>query len=143
MLRGGEAVLAAVSGGADSVALLDALRVLAPSLGLTLHAVHVDHGLRPESAADAAVCVATTHTADDQAETVVMRLLDGAGPRGLGGIAPVRSPYIRPLLETRRHQVEAHLIARGQPWREDASNADPRFVRNRIRHDVLPFLVAH
>ena len=196
MLRGGEAVLAAVSGGADSVALLDALRVLAPSLGLRLHAVHVDHGLRPESAADAAfvtdlcrawsiplrverveiarpgrggdwdgpeaaarrvryaafrraaaasgaVCVATAHTADDQAETVVMRLLDGAGPRGLGGIAPVRSPYIRPLLETRRHQVEAHLIARGQPWREDASNANPRFVRNRIRHDVLPFLVAH
>jgi len=195
MLRGGEAVLAAVSGGADSVALLDALHTLAPSLGLTLHAVHVDHGLRPESAADAAFvtdlcrgwgvplrverveiarpgtggawdglegaarraryaafrhaaaatgadCVATGHTADDQAETVVMRLLDGAGPRGLGGIAPVRGPYIRPLLETRRHLIEAHLLARGIEWRDDASNADPRFLRNRIRHDVLPFLVA-
>jgi len=195
MLRGGEAVLVAVSGGADSVALLDVLRALAPSLGLTLHAVHVDHGLRPESAADAAfvtdlcraggvplrverveiarpgpggawdgleaaarraryaafrsaaaatgaVCVATGHTADDQAETVVMRLLDGAGPRGLGGIAPMRGPYIRPLLETRRYLIEAHLLARGIGWRDDASNADPRFLRNRIRHDVLPFLVA-
>lgn len=195
MLRGGESVLASVSGGADSVALLDALRALAPALHLTLRAVHVDHGLRPESAADAAfvtdlcrawgiplrverveiarpaaggawdgleaaarraryaafrraattvgaACVATGHTADDQAETVVMRLLDGAGPRGLGGIAPMRGPYIRPLLETRRHVVEAHLLARGIGWREDATNADPRFTRNRIRHDVLPFLVA-
>jgi len=195
MLRGGEVVLASVSGGADSVALLDTLRALAPALDLTLHAVHVDHGLRPESATDAAfvtdlcrawniplrverveiarptaggawdgleaaarraryaafrraataagaACVATGHTADDQAETVVMRLLDGAGPRGLGGIAPVRGPYIRPLLETRRHVVEAHLLARGIGWREDATNADPRFTRNRIRHDVLPFLVA-
>jgi tRNA(Ile)-lysidine synthetase-like protein len=97
---------------------------------------------RRAATAAGAACVATGHTADDQAETVVMRLLDGAGPRGLGGIAPVRGPYIRPLLETRRHVVEAHLLARGIGWREDATNADPRFTRNRIRHDVLPFLVA-
>jgi tRNA(Ile)-lysidine synthase len=195
MLRGGEVVLAAVSGGADSVALLDILRVLAPPLGLALRAVHVDHGLRPESAADAAfvtdLCrdwgiplrvervevareapgapwdgleaaarraryaafrraaaeagaarVATGHTADDQAETVVMRLLEGAGPRGLGGIAPVRGAYIRPLLETRRAAVEAHLRARGVAWVEDATNREARFLRNRVRADVLPFLAA-
>jgi tRNA(Ile)-lysidine synthase len=195
MLRGGEVVLAAVSGGADSVALLDALRALGPPLGLALHAVHVDHGLRPESAADAAfvtdLCrdwgiplrvervevtraapgapwdgleaaarrarygafqraaaaagaarVATGHTADDQAETVVMRLLEGAGPRGLGGIAPVRGAYIRPLLETRRAEVEAYLRVRGIGWVEDATNRDGRFLRNRVRADVLPFLAA-
>ena len=194
MLRGGEVVLAAVSGGADSVALLHVLRALAPGLGLTLHAVHVDHGLRPGSGADAAfvagLCrawgvplrvarvnvvrdseagwdgleaaarraryaafrraagetgatrVATGHTADDQAETVLMRLLEGAGPRGLGGIAPVRGAYVRPLIETRRSEVEAYLDAHGIEWVEDATNRDPRFLRNRVRGDVLPFLAA-
>jgi tRNA(Ile)-lysidine synthase len=190
MTRSGEAVLVAVSGGADSVALLDVLVALAPELGVTLHAVHVHHGLRPESDADAdftrrlcagagvpfhlervevkreppwdgleaearraryaafrevarRVCaqrVATAHTADDQAETVLMRLLEGAGPRGLAGIAPVRGPFIRPLLGARRADIEAHLRARGLPWVEDASNRDPRFLRNRIRLDVLPYL---
>jgi tRNA(Ile)-lysidine synthase len=193
MLRGGDVVLAAVSGGADSVALLDSLRALAPEIGVALGAVHVNHGLRPESAADAAfvtdLCrawaiplrvesvevvqgpsgwegveaaarraryaayrraatalgatrVATGHTADDQAETVVMRLLDGAGPRGLGGIAPVRGRYVRPLLDTRRAVVTAHLSARGIAWVEDATNRDLRFVRNRVRAEVLPFLAA-
>ncbi len=194
MLRGGDVVLAAVSGGADSVALLDVLRGLAPDLGITLRAVHVDHGLRPEAAADAAfvadLCrvwalplrveqvevargapadwegteaaarraryaayrraavaagahrVATGHTADDQAETVVMRLLDGAGPRGLGGIAPVRGPYVRPLLDASRAAARAHLAAHGVAWVEDATNHDLRFVRNRVRADVLPFLAA-
>jgi len=84
--------------------------------------------------------IATAHTADDQAETVLMRLLEGAGPRGLAGIAPVRGLLIRPLLEARRTDVEAHLRARGLAWMEDASNRDPRFLRNRVRHDVLPFL---
>ncbi|HKZ04997.1 MAG TPA: tRNA lysidine(34) synthetase TilS, partial [Methylomirabilota bacterium] len=194
MLRGGDVVLAAVSGGADSVALLHVLRALAPELGLTLRVVHVDHGLRAESGADAAfvagLCrawdvplrvarvevvrdgaagwdgleaaarrarygafrraaeevgatrVATGHTADDQAETVLMRLLEGAGPRGLGGIAPVRGAHVRPLIETRRSEVEAYLRAHGIEWVEDATNRDPRFLRNRVRGDVLPFLAA-
>jgi tRNA(Ile)-lysidine synthase len=84
--------------------------------------------------------IATGHTADDQAETVLMRLLQGAGPRGLGGIAPARGPLIRPLIETRRAAIEAHLRGRGLAWAEDPSNRDPRFLRNRIRHDLLPFM---
>jgi tRNA(Ile)-lysidine synthase len=196
LLQGGETLLVAVSGGADSTALLDVLCALRPSLRLTLRAVHVHHGLRPEADDDArfvadlcrglgiplhvervtvsrparagasppwqgleaearraryvalrararaagAARVATGHTADDQAETVVMRLLEGSGPRGLGGIAPRRGLYIRPLLEARRGEIEHHLHARGLAWVEDASNRDARFLRNRIRHDVLPFL---
>jgi tRNA(Ile)-lysidine synthase len=190
MLRGGERVLAAVSGGADSVALLDILCALRAPLGLTLSVAHVHHGLRPEadveSEAVRALCdrlgvpcrvervtvrrgppwdgleaesrrarhaaleraarelgitrVATGHTADDQAETVLMRLLQGAGPRGLGGIAPVRGHLIRPLIETRRAAIEEHLRERGLAWSEDPSNRDPRFLRNRVRHDLLPYL---
>jgi tRNA(Ile)-lysidine synthase len=196
MLRGGEAVLVGVSGGADSLALLDVLVALAPVFRLSLHVAHVHHGLRPEADADAeavreasarlrvpfhlervtvrarasggpgwegpeaearqvrhaafrtlaaalgATRIATGHSADDQAETVVMRLLAGAGPRGLGGIAPVRGPYVRPLIETRRAAIEDHLRERGLAWVEDATNRDPAFLRNRIRHDVLPFLAA-
>ncbi|HMH75071.1 MAG TPA: tRNA lysidine(34) synthetase TilS [Candidatus Udaeobacter sp.] len=190
MLRGGEAVLVAVSGGSDSVALLDVLGVLRESLGLTLTVVHVHHGLRPEADAEAegvrrlcerlgvachvervtvrrappwdgleaesrrarhaalervarvigAARVATGHTADDQAETVLMRLLQGAGPRGLGGIAPMRGLLIRPLIETRRPAIEEYLGGRGLTWAEDPSNRDVRFLRNRIRHDLLPFM---
>ena len=190
MLRGGEAVLVAVSGGPDSVALLDVLHALRESLGLTLTAVHVHHGLRPEADAEAdgvrrlgehlgvpchvervtvrrappwdgleaesrrarhaalervarvvgAARIATGHTADDQAETVLMRLLQGAGPRGLGGIAPVRGLLIRPLIETRRSAIEEYLRGRGLAWAEDPSNRDPRFLRTRIRHDLLPFM---
>jgi tRNA(Ile)-lysidine synthase len=197
LLRGGEVVLTAVSGGADSVALLDVLVALRAILRIDLVVLHVHHGLRPEADADAAfvrdLCaslavpfrcdrvavrreaapaaawggmeaaarraryaafraaaravgasrVATAHTADDQAETVLMRLLHGAGPRGLGGIAPARGPYIRPLLGSRRMQVESHCRERGLPWVEDASNRDLAFLRNRLRHDVLPFLAEH
>ena len=190
MLQGGETVLTAVSGGADSIALLDVLRSLGSPWSLSLHAIHVHHGLRPEADADAefvrALCarmgvplsvervsvrgeppwegleaearrarygafrevarrvgaqrIATAHTAEDQAETVLMRLLEGAGPRGLAGIAPTRGLLIRPLLGARRADVEAHLRARGLGWVEDPSNRDTRFLRNRIRHEVLPFL---
>jgi len=202
MLRGGETVLIALSGGADSTALTDVLASLAAPLRLRLHAVHVHHGLRGveadrdadaaralaarlslpfhvervavrtsaavrEFAADrawegleaearrarhaalrarAAVVgagrIATGHTADDQAETVLMRLLHGAGPRGLGGIAPAHGPYIRPLIECRRDAIESHLAARGLPWVEDSSNHHLAFLRNRIRHDLVPFLAA-
>jgi tRNA(Ile)-lysidine synthase len=190
MLRGGEGVLVAVSGGPDSVALLDVLCSLRASLALALSAAHVHHGLRPEADAEAhaverlcarlgvpcriervtvrrappwdgleaesrrarhaaltraahavgAARIATGHTADDQAETVLMRLLQGAGPRGLGGIAPVRGSLISPLIETRRAEIVAHLDARGLTAAEDASNRDPRFLRSRIRHDLLPFM---
>jgi tRNA(Ile)-lysidine synthase len=190
MLGDGERVLAAVSGGADSVALLDVLGELRASLGLAVSVVHVHHGLRPESDADAdfvlalsarlglpahvervavkrgppwdgleaesrrarhaalqraaravdATRIATGHTADDQAETVLMRLLQGAGPRGLGGIPPVRGWLISPLIETRRAELVEHLRGRGLTWVEDASNRDVRFLRNRIRHDLLPFM---
>ena len=190
MLQSGETVLTALSGGADSVALLDVLRSLASEWRLTLHAIHVHHGLSPQADADAdfvrglcaqsgvplhvehvlvrreppwegleaearrarygafreaarrigATRIATAHTADDQAETVLMRLVEGAGPRGLAGIAPTRGLLIRPLLAARRADVEAHLRARGLGWVEDASNRDTRFLRNRIRHEVLPFL---
>jgi tRNA(Ile)-lysidine synthase len=189
MLAGGERVLVAVSGGADSVALLHVLRALAPDFALTLHVAHVDHRLRADSADDAAFVtrlgaqlgvpvtvvavdvpgggsreeaarrvryaalervaidigasrIAVGHTADDQAETVVMRLLEGAGARGLAGIPAVRGRIVRPLLETRRTAILDALHALDQEWREDPSNTDRRFVRNRVRLDVLPRLVA-
>ena len=69
-----------------------------------------------------------------------MRLLAGAGPRGLAGIAPAHGPIVRPLLETRRVEIVDHLKSRGLDWREDATNRDPSFLRNRLRHDVLPHL---
>jgi len=188
MLAGGETVLVAVSGGADSVALLHLLHALAPSWRLTLHVVHVDHGLRPDSAADAAFVrelgarlglpvevervhvgpgsveaaartaryaaleawaerlgaarIAVGHTLDDQAETVLMRVLDGAGVRGLAAIPPVRGRIIRPLVEIRREAVRAMLTAEGVAWVEDPTNRDPKFLRNRIRHELLPLLAA-
>jgi tRNA(Ile)-lysidine synthase len=188
MLAGGEAVLVAVSGGADSVALLSVLHRLAPTWRLTLHVLHVDHGLRPDSAADGELVralaaglavsvnvvrvrvgagsveaaartaryaaleawadrlgasrIAVGHTADDQAETVLMRVLGGAGVRGLAAIPPVRGRIIRPLIEVRRPAVREALTAEGIAWIEDPSNRDPRFLRNRIRHEVLPWLTA-
>jgi tRNA(Ile)-lysidine synthase len=85
--------------------------------------------------------VALAHTADDQAETVLYRLVRGAGTRGLTGIHPtVEGKIIRPLIEARRDALRAWLAARGQPWREDSSNQDLRLARNRIRHEVLPLL---
>jgi tRNA(Ile)-lysidine synthase len=189
MFAGGERVLVGVSGGADSVALLHALRALAPSLRLSLSVLHVDHQLRADSARDAefvrALCarldvpcdvervtvraggsveaearvarhaaladwarrlgatrIALGHTRDDQAETVLMRVLAGAGPRGLAGMSPVRGPIVRPLFALRRHAIVAELAAVGLPWIEDPSNRDVRFLRNRVRHELLPALSA-
>lgn len=86
-------------------------------------------------------CIATGHTSSDQAETVLFRLLRGSGLRGLAGILPVtREKLIRPLLLVSREETETYLRERGIPWRDDSSNADPRFARNRIRHGLLPRL---
>jgi len=191
----------AVSGGADSVALLRLLHEWSEEWGLLVAVVHVDHGWRPDSAADAAWVealarrlglefhlrsllappsgnreqwarqaryayfeeliaashaqrVATAHTADDQAETVLLRLLRGAGPAGLAGILPARGgletpagqaaavTVIRPLLSVSRQELRAWLRTRGQDWREDPSNADLSLARNRLRHRYMPGLQA-
>ncbi|HET8546407.1 MAG TPA: tRNA lysidine(34) synthetase TilS [Bryobacteraceae bacterium] len=187
MFRADDPVGVAVSGGADSVFLLHALRELAPTQPLFV--LHLNHKLRGADAdADAEFVreqaaalslpyevreapggdrdnleqagrrarlaffhdvlrrgvvarVATGHTSDDQAETVLYRLLRGAGTQGLRGILPVtREGLVRPLLNCRRSEIEAWLIARALRWREDSTNRDTRFVRNRIRHSLLPLL---
>lgn len=86
--------------------------------------------------------VAVGHTRDDQAETVLLRLVRGAGPRGLTAIHPRRQQIIRPLIDLRRLDLQAYLQSRQRGWRDDASNLDRRRRRNRLRHDVLPALVA-
>jgi len=209
-IRPGDRVCAAVSGGADSVALLLLLHaanaLLRNALGVGLSAVHVHHGLRgeeadadlefvrelclrlevplhvhhasvpervarsreagePETTEEAArglryECFAkliaeghadsvfTAHTLDDQAETVLMKLLRGAWTEGLSGIYPmVQVPnagrpgkIVRPLLAVRRAELEEFLRAQGQLWRTDSSNADEAFTRNRVRHHLLPVL---
>jgi len=248
LMRAGDRVAVAVSGGADSVALLRALLDLRDELGIVLAVAHFNHGLRAaESDADQAFvaelarqsgleffagladvrdhavlnklsveaagrelryqwfarlatakrlnAIATAHTLDDQAETVLLKFLRGAGTRGLAGIWPVvgsagaealpfnksadgapggvplqegfvsgheftradmrpiypepasaggtfRGParIVRPLLCVSRDEVEAYLESLGQTWREDTSNLDHRFLRNRVRHELLPLL---
>jgi len=191
LVEPGQRVVVAVSGGADSVALLLALRGAAARLRIDVEGAHFHHGLRGADAdADAAfvrelcdrleiplhlgrperpirgpgleaaarraryaflagaaercsaVRIATAHTADDQAETVLMRLLRGSGADGLKGIRLRRGRIIRPLLECPRADVLDFLAASDEPFREDASNADRRFLRNRVRHEVLPVLAA-
>jgi tRNA(Ile)-lysidine synthase len=162
----------AVSGGADSVALL----VLARAANLNVTAWHVDHGLRENSYAEAELVaqlatqlgaqfesrtvtveqganteararearyavlpsgVMTGHTADDQAETILINLLRGSGTRGLAGMQPTAQ---RPLLHIRRSETQALCSALGISVFNDPSNDDERFQRNRIRHEVLPLL---
>jgi tRNA(Ile)-lysidine synthase len=88
-----------------------------------------------------AAAIATAHTADDQLETVLLRLVRGSGLAGLGGMSPRRGGWIKPLLDTPRADIEADLRAIGQPWREDRTNRDPRYARSRVRHDVIPALL--
>lgn len=88
----------------------------------------------------AATHIATGHTLDDQAETVLLRLLRGAGSRGLSGIRAVRGAVVRPLIECRRADVRAYLAARGEAFREDASNTDVSIPRNLLRRDLLPVI---
>jgi tRNA(Ile)-lysidine synthase len=162
----------AVSGGADSVALL----VLARAANLNVTAWHVDHGLRENSYAEAELVaqlatqleaqfesrtvtvelganteararearygalpqgVMTGHTADDQAETILINLLRGSGTRGLAGMQPTAQ---RPLMQLRRNETVALCNALGIAVFNDPSNDNERFQRNRIRHEVLPLL---
>ena len=200
MLRPGERVVAGVSGGADSLCLLDMLH----RLGYAVLVVHVDHQLRPESGAEAeftrqtaaayglevqiekadvrkraqhgrsleeagrlaryeilaraarshaAEALATGHTADDQAESILMHFLRGAGSDGLRGMLAVTTlsgwadvpsagglRLVRPLLGLRRADTTAHCAALGLTPRQDASNQDLAFRRNRLRHELLPLL---
>ena len=198
LLKAGDRVGVAVSGGADSVALLRVLLELREELGIVVHVAHFNHQLRGEESdgderfvaelagqfdlpffagrgdvrAHATVNklslehaarelryqwfdqltdddrldrIATAHTADDQAETVLMKFLRGAGSRGLAGIHPQLFTdgccvAIRPLLATTREGIERYLNERNQAWREDPSNRDAKHTRNRIRHELLPLL---
>jgi len=119
------------------------VRSLAQRRGLSLEAAArtVRYQLL-EKAADRAGAnrIATGHTADDQAETLLLNLLRGAGPAGLAGIPAVRGRIIRPLLEVTRAEVEAYCEAQQLSYRVDQSNLDLRFTRNRIRHQILPAL---
>jgi tRNA(Ile)-lysidine synthase len=197
LIKAGDRVGIAVSGGADSVALLLLLRELSGELGIICSVIHFNHKLRgTESDADEEFVVdlaarnqlemhrasgdvlalaeekrlsietaarelrydyfrrvlenshlnriATGHTLDDQAETVLLRIARGSGTRGLAGIYPQLSvpgsqfSVVRPLLGIRRKELEAYLCGLGQTWREDLSNRDLRHARNRVRHEVLP-----
>jgi tRNA(Ile)-lysidine synthase len=204
LLKAGDRVGIAVSGGGDSVALLRLLLELRNEVGLVLSVVHFNHKLRGaeseqderfvaelaqrhrlelhcESGEVAAYAaekhlsleaaardmryryfrqllvdgplnrIATAHTLDDQAETVLLKIVRGAGGRGLAGVYPQLSvpgsqfsdrsaSIIRPLLGTRRRELEAYLLGLGQSWREDSSNRDLRHMRNRVRHGILPRL---
>jgi tRNA(Ile)-lysidine synthase len=88
----------------------------------------------------AATVIVTGHTLDDQAETVMLRLLRGAGTRGLSGIRARRGHVARPLLHVRRAEARDYLIARDEAWRDDASNLDTAIARNRVRHELMPVL---
>ncbi|MBN1964747.1 MAG: tRNA lysidine(34) synthetase TilS, partial [Anaerolineae bacterium] len=205
----GQPVIAAVSGGADSLCLLHLLTRAASDLGMTLHVATFDHGLRDQASADDADFVAATaqawhlpchhtsqdvraiaqeiglgieaaarrarytflaevarqvgaqtlivgHTADDQAETVLLHLLRGTGLAGLRGMQPLTRlsvehvlpgapPVVdlviaRPLLAFSRAEVEAYCAAHGLQPRHDATNDDTAYLRNRVRHDLLPLL---
>ena len=193
MVRPGDRVGVAVSGGADSVALLLLVLELRKKLGIVLSVVHFNHKLRGKasdadeafvaklaakhgldfhsasvyvakkakderanledaarrarydyfrSLVESGTCtkIAVAHTADDQAETVLAHLLRGTGLAGLGGIHPVASPVVRPLLSVRRSELRRFLRAQKQTWREDATNRDTKRMRARIRKKLLPLL---
>lgn len=98
-----------------------------------------------ERAADelGADVIAVAHTRDDQAETFLLRLLRGAGTRGLGAIRPRAGRVVRPLIDIGREELREYLRQRGQPFREDASNRDLANPRNRVRHELIPYLASH
>lgn len=186
MLKRGDTLIVAVSGGADSVALLFGMYLLKKKLGINLEAAHFNHQLRGEesdkdeafvrslcdqydiplhvgtglvkagekgleaAARDARYAffatlpgkIATAHTADDNAETVLMHLVRGTGLKGLGGIAPVRANLIRPMLDVTRAEVLAFLDEYHLSYVTDSSNETDAFLRNRLRHHVMPWLMS-
>ncbi len=193
MVQPGDRVVVAVSGGADSVALLHALWAIRLDSHFSVVVAHLDHGLRPEGEKEAlwvgkvarklgipfhrgkvdvrsfqkekaltlqeaarelrysflggvagkcgANKIALGHTADDQAESLIIRLLRGSGTRGLSGIPPMRDGiYIRPLIETWRKEIEDYLKDQRIAYLTDPSNQCLQYLRNRIRHELLPLL---
>ncbi len=184
MLSSGDHLICAVSGGADSVALLFGMYLLKDKLGITLEAAHFNHHLRgAESDRDEAFVrdfchrydiplhlggghivpgkkgleaaardarygflkslegkIATAHTADDNAETVLMHLVRGTGLKGLGGIAPVSGSVIRPMLGITRQEVEQFVAEWCLSYVTDSSNETDAFLRNRLRNHVMPLL---
>lgn len=184
LLKPGDRVCCAISGGADSVALLFALYLLQEKLQITVTAAHFNHRLRgDESDRDEAfvrsLCdrfdiplavgsekvtagkkgleaaarearyaflntqegkIATAHTANDNAETVLMHMVRGTGLKGLGGIAPVSDRLIRPMLDITRSNVLAFLEEYNLSFVDDSSNATDSFLRNRMRHHIFPLL---
>ncbi|HEY6196342.1 MAG TPA: tRNA lysidine(34) synthetase TilS, partial [Candidatus Eisenbacteria bacterium] len=190
----GSTLLVAVSGGADSTALLVALASLAREFGIRLHVAHLHHGLRgPDADADLrhvralcarldlpltaarwdcaarmrrralsgeaglrtlrrefllqaarrwrATAIATAHTADDQLETLLLRLARGTGLTGAAGMRARHGAWLKPLLFATRADVERDLVGQRIAWREDASNAGAAYARNRVRHAVVPALL--
>ena len=190
-------LLAAVSGGADSTAMLAALAALRDDAGFILHCVHIEHGIRPadESRGDAlaveALCkkldvpykiisipngriaafaarsgsgieaaarifrmkalhrerrrigaerILIAHTSDDLLENLLMRILRGSGPRGLAAMPVTRGQLFRPLLDFTRQDVLEYLEEKGLSYRTDSTNADIRFLRNKVRHKLIPVL---
>ena len=184
LISRGVTIICAVSGGADSMALLWALYLLKEEWELDLSAAHFNHRLRGKesdrdeqfvrdfcsgygialhvgsaqvvagekgleaAARDARYAflqtlpgkIATAHTADDNAETVLMHLIRGTGLKGLGGIAPQRNSLIRPMLNVTRAEVDAFLEEYAVDHITDSSNETDAFLRNRLRHNVMPLL---
>ncbi len=193
MVQPGDRVVVAVSGGADSMALLHALWAIRMDFHLSLFVAHLNHGLRPEGEREAlwvgrmagklgipihrgkvdvrsfqkekaltlqeaarelrysflqevarkcrAAKIAWGHTADDQAESLIIRLLRGSGTRGLSGIPPMRDGiHIRPLIESWREEIEDYLKSRKIACLTDPSNQSLLYLRNRVRHELLPLL---
>lgn len=184
LITPGDEIVCAVSGGADSMALLFGLYLLREKLDIRLSAAHFNHHLRGEesdrdeqfvrdfcdrfeiplyagggeivtsgkgleaAARDARYAflkslpgkIATAHTADDNAETVLLHLVRGTGLKGLGAIAPQNGSVIRPMLSCTRQQVEAFLEEYHIPHITDSSNEEDAYLRNRLRHHVMPLL---
>ena len=197
MLSPGDVVIAGVSGGSDSMALLFVLwdlrefypdtdvvvshvnhglrgaesdqdfefvREAARQLGFSFECVRVDteafrkkHGLSLEDAARelrygffkdilakrSAQKIATAHTLNDQAETVIMRFIRGSGSQGLAGIRPSAGNIIRPLINVTKLEAREYLQSKGVSWREDSTNSSDEFLRNRVRNELVPLLESY